>query len=235
MNTVREKFLKRITQDFEVLAQTVLRQMEQTTRLLEDNSEADLCSEIDHTERIIDSLDVKMRNEVINVIVLYSPRATDLRKIMAYYDMTAYLERIGDLLVNITGFIRQTDLQGTLYNAFNKDLSKLFITAKNMVQNAIFAFTCEDNKLAKDTIELDDEVDRLHHEINRRLRSCGDKNLREQQLTDILCLSSISYNIERIGDNATNIAEAAIYLIEGKNIKHRNSPDTPTLLAGSEG
>lgn len=229
MNIIREKFFERITQDFEVLAQTVLRQMEQTIRLLEDNSETDLCSQIDNTEKIIDGLDVKMRNEVIHVIVLYSPRATDLRKIMAYYDMTAYLERIGDLLLNISGFIRQTDLQGNLYRAFNKDLSKLFVTAENMVQNAIFAFACEDNKLARDTIELDDEVDRLHHEINRRLRSCGDQNLQEQQLTDILCLSSISYNIERIGDNATNIAEAAIYLVEGKNIKHRNSPDAPPL------
>ena len=33
-------------------------------------------------------------------------------------------------------------------------------------------------------------------------------------------LSGMSYNIERIGDNATNIAEAAIYLMEGKNAKH---------------
>ena len=44
-----------------------------------------------------------------------------------------------------------------------------------------------------------------------------------------------SYNIERIGDNATNIAEAAIYLIEGKNIKHWPKPDEDLLLAGSEG
>ena len=38
-----------------------------------------------------------------------------------------------------------------------------------------------------------------------------------------------------IGDNATNIAEAAIYLIEGKNIKHWPKPDEDLLLAGSEG
>lgn len=32
-----------------------------------------------------------------------------------------------------------------------------------------------------------------------------------------------------------NIAEAAIYLIEGKNIKHWPKPDEDLLLAGSEG
>jgi len=39
-------------------------------------------------------------------------------------------------------------------------------------------------------------------------------------LLNITSINSISYNIERIADNATNIAEAAIYLIEGKDIRH---------------
>ena len=101
---IREKFFERINQDFEVLSKIVIQQINQTARLLDDNSDPELYTEIDNTERIIDSLDVKLRNEVINVIVLYSPRATDLRKIMSYYDMTAYLERIGDLLMNIRRF-----------------------------------------------------------------------------------------------------------------------------------
>ena len=58
---------------------------------------------------------------------------------------------------------------------------------------------------------------------------------RNKEVTDALCINSMAYNIERIGDNATNIAEAAIYLIEGKNIKHWPKPDEDLLLAGSEG
>ena len=54
-------------------------------------------------------------------------------------------------------------------------------------------------------------------------------------MNDTLCINSISYNIERIGDNAINIAEAAIYLIEGKNIKHWNKPEAGTLQADREG
>lgn len=232
---IREKFFERITRDFEVMAKTVILQAGQTRRLLDDNTCPDFYDDIQHTERIIDSLDVKMRNEVVHVIVLYSPKASDLRKLMSYYDMTAYLERIGDLLVNIAGFLHQIDLQGAIFPGFRDELSKLLATAENMTQNAIFAFTCEDNKLARETIELDDTVDTLHREIGRRLRDYGGRQLEEQQLTDILCLNSISYNIERIGDNATNIAEAAIYRIEGKNIRHRDLPGRDTLLAGSEG
>lgn len=236
MNRLREKFFLRINQDFEVMSKIVIQQIHLTQRLMETNTLPEIYTEINNNERIIDSLEVKMRNEVIHTIVLYSPRAGDLRKIMAYYDMTAYLERIGDLLINISLFMNQVNTRGTIFPSYKNPISKLWATAENMVQNAIFAFTCEDNNLAKETIGLDDTVDTLHHELTKKLRTQhADKTLKEQQLTDILSLNSISYNIERIGDNATNIAEAAIYLMEGINIKHQGKEKTDTLLAGSEG
>lgn len=236
MNAVREKFFSGITRDFEVMSKMVIKQIHLTQQLLEDNRKEDTYTEIQSNERILDSLDVKMRNEVIRVIVLYSPRAGDLRKIMSYYDMTAYLERIGDLIVNISNFLKRIELSGETFPPFKKDMVKILSIAENMTQNAIFAFTCEDAKLARETIELDDLVDAFHHEIVRKLPvSHAGKNLQEQQITDILSISSISYNIERIGDNATNIAEAAIYLMEGKNIKHSGLEESAPLQAGSEG
>ena len=83
MNRLREKFFLRISQDFEVMSKMVIQQIHQTQRLLETNTLPEIYTEIHNNERIIDSLDVKMRDEVINTIVLYSPRAGDLRKIMA--------------------------------------------------------------------------------------------------------------------------------------------------------
>jgi phosphate transport system protein len=43
-------------------------------------------------------------------------------------------------------------------------------------------------------------------------------------------LNSISYYLERIGDKAVDMAESAIYLIEGKDIRHtkglrKNNPE----------
>ena len=99
-----------------------------------------------------------------------------------------------------------------------------------------FPFTCEDVRVAKDTIEQDDQVDQVHHEIGQQLQNrCANQALSQQNMADALAINSMSYNIERIGDNATNIAEAAIYLIEGKNIKHWDKPEGEVLQAGSEG
>ena len=82
-------------------------------------------TEINNNERIIDSIEVKIRNEVINMIVLYSPRATNLRMIISYYDMTAYLERIGDLILNVSHFMKKIAVDDCLFTTYKKDLLKM--------------------------------------------------------------------------------------------------------------
>ena len=221
MTTIREKYLEKIKEDFEVLSTIVLQQMGLVISATHDNKDSELYTKIEQNEVIIDGLEVKIRDEVINSIVLYSPRASDCRKIMSYHDMTAYLERIGDLLLNIADFLREVELQGSLYASFQPILLLQLETVKKMTQNAIFAFTCEDENLAKEIIRTEDLVDNNHKEIPHGipLHFVG-KTIKDQDMLDALSLSGMSYNIERIGDNATNIAEAAIYLMEGKNAKH---------------
>lgn len=234
MSGLKEKMLSRITADFQVLAKVVFRQQGHIREMLENNQDEALYAEINNDERIIDSLEVKIRDEVINTIVLYSPRATNLRMIVSYYDMTAYLERIGDLILNIAHYLLKVDLQGKVFTEYKPAFTKMLALTENMTQNAIFAFTCEDLQLAQDTIELDDRVDELHRQVRESLQMhYAGKGLTEQEMSDVLSVNSISYNIERIGDNATNVAEAAIYLVEGRNIKHWDKEEV--LEAGSEG
>lgn len=208
---------EKIRNDFQLLAKVVLSQFS-----LCRNQEASM-EEINRNEGIIDSIEVKIRSEVISTIVLHSPRATDLRKIIAYYDMTAYLERIGDHLLNIAEELRDIDHDGTLYKKCSENVENLFDIVEVMTQNAIFAFTCGDNALAKKIITDDDNADDVHHLILQHLRGLGvNRTLNESEVQDLLQIGALSYNLERIGDNATNIAEAAIYTTEGKDVKHHN-------------
>lgn len=211
---------EKIRSDFQLLSMVVLKQLHLCHELLEGKTERDILSEVVANEGIIDSLEVKLRSEVISTIVLHSPRAIDLRKIIAYYDITAYMERIGDLLLNVSEHLNKTEKKGVIFVGSKSIIEKLFSAVELMTQNAIFAFACEDNVLAHKTISDDDNADDLNEELMAYLAQPFDRVLSSGELSDLLQLGALAYNLERIGDNATNIAESAIYIIEGKDIKH---------------
>ncbi len=224
MTTIRSKYLDKLAGDFQLLSELVLKQLQTTHQILETNSHSgELHDDVEKTEKLIDGLDVMIRDEIINAMFLFSPKATDMRKLIAYIDMTFFLERIGDLVLNISNFTKKTRLDYDIFPEFCLHLIKMLKSAGKMVRNAVFAFSCEDNTMAHDTIAIDDKVDRLLNEINEKiLQSFTGKSLSSQDLINIVCINSMTYNIERIADNATNIAEAAIYLIEGRDIRHKN-------------
>lgn len=235
MTTLKEKVFNRITNDFHVLAQEIFQQLELTVRMMEDNKDEQIYNTITSNERIIDSLEVKMRSEVINAIVLYTPRATNLRVIISYYDMTAYMERIGDLILNIANFLRNVDIHGPLFKQYKDELTEMLNVASKMTRNSIQAFADGQPELAREVIEWDDQVDELFHRISRKLPDMhAEKTLSVQELTDILSVNSMAYNIERIGDNATNIAESAIYLIQGQDVKHLDHQNDAESLFRNE-
>ena len=223
MDTIKSKFLEKLLADFELLSEIILKEMGIIRVLFEKGKDLALCEEIERSEKIIDSLDVKIREEVINAIFLFNPKAMDLRKIISYHDMTIYLERIGDLILNISTFVKENDWESDLTSGLKPLLAKMLKHTEKMVRNAVFAFSCEDNSRAYETITTDDKVDELFKIIGLELQqSFAGKVLTENDLKIIMSINSISYNIERIGDHATNLAESAIYLMEGKDIRHGN-------------
>ncbi|MCL1942266.1 MAG: hypothetical protein FWF54_01760 [Candidatus Azobacteroides sp.] len=225
MTSIKSKYLDRLLEDFRLLSETVLLQISDARKLLSaqnNDSTGELYEEVEKNEIIIDGLDIKVREEVINAIFLFTPRAADLRKVIAYHDMTIYLERVGDLILNVVHSGKRMDLKLPGFEEFEELLSTMLKHSDTMVKNAVIAFSCEDNSMAYATISTDDKVDDLFKQISIKLaESFKERPLSEQELTNIMSINSISYNIERIADNATNIAESAIYLTEGKDIRHQ--------------
>ena len=225
MGTIKNKYLDKISNDFQLLSEIVLTQISYI-RMMVKEGHSDLSEELEKNEILIDGLDLKMREEVINAIFLFSPKAIDLRKIIAYHNMTIYLERIGDLILNISHFLHKNKLNIKKYAELEMPLSKMLKYAEEMLKNAVFAFTCEDNSMAYQAISADDKVDELYHTLTKNIHVYfSGKTLDVSDLVYITSMNSILYNVERIADNATNIAEAAIYLVEGKDIRHGNNND----------
>lgn len=225
MNSIKTKYLDRLSEDFQLLSEIVLSQIVMIQEFINSQDEIshDLFGNIERNETLIDGLDIKIKEEVINAIFLFTPRATDLRRVVAYHDMTIYLERIGDLILNISQYIKNLDLNMQGFDEFRKMLGKMLKYAEKMTQNAVLAFTGSNSLMAYDTIATDNKVDVLYRKISDKLPATfGNKTLSHKELQNIMGITGISYNIERIADNATNIAESAIYLAEGKDIRHKS-------------
>lgn len=218
---IKDKYLDQLHSDFQLLSEIVLTQMIKAAELLHDNHNSELLELLKRNEKIINSLDLTIREKVINAIMLFTPRASDLRRLMSYHDMTISIERVGDLIENISLSLKQMDLNIPGFETYWKLVDKMFTQTDKMLRKAVFAYSGLSNEMAYDTILMDDKVDKLERKIERKLaEDFSNKVLENQSLVNIMNLNSISYYLERIGDKAVDIAESAVYLIEGKDIRH---------------
>lgn len=220
---IKLKQLELLLNDFELLSKTALIQMQIATKLLEDNTIESLYEEAESNEIIMDRLEIKVREEVVFTIFQFNPIAADLRKIVTYQDITTNLERVGDMLLNIIHFLKKTDLSTPHFEGIKRLIAKMMKYSGEMLRNAVFSFSNEDAHTAYQVIEEDDKVDELFRQISLSLQeTLSGKALDKPEIQSIIQINAISHNLERIGDSATNIAEATIYLTEGKDIRHGN-------------
>ncbi len=222
---IKDKYLDQLHSDFQLLAEIVLSQLKMASTLVNNSRDKEMMAELKRNEKIINSLDITIKEKVINAIILFTPRASDLRRLMSYHDMTISMERVGDLIENITLAFGEMDLSLPGFEKYKKPIGKMFEQTDKMLKSALFAFTGISNEMAYDTIQMDDKLDRMESKIEKQLAADFDGQLQNKQsLVNIMNLNSISYYLERIGDKAVDMAESAVYLIEGKDIRHKALP-----------
>jgi len=90
--------------------------------------------------------------------------------------------------------------------------------ARAMLSDALDAFLRGDGALGREVCKADDAVDALHDSVFRVLLTHMMESTRN--IGPALELLLVSRNLERVADLATNIGEDAVYLAEGKQIKH---------------
>jgi phosphate transport system protein len=218
---IKTKQLELLLNDFELLSETAIRQMEIAHELLYDNTKKELHQEAKANELILDRLEIKVREEVVFTIFQFNPIASDLRKIVTYQDVTTNLERVGDMLLKTIRFIREIDFKAPEFTIVYQKIDEMMKYASAMLRDAVNSFLKEDSKLAYQVIKEDDKVDNLFREIAKELQEAfANKHLTKKQVESIINANAIAYNLERIGDSATNVAEAAIYLTDGQDIRH---------------
>ncbi len=176
-----------------------------------------LAAEVLAHDDAIDSLELDIDREVIEIFALLQPAARDLRFVIAVAKITPILERIADHAGNIAAAAIELNNEPQL--AEYVDLPRMAANASEMLQQAIDAFNKEDAALARKVIALDTEIDSIYHKILRELMHF----MRTEPATSIrvMQLLFVAKHIERIGDYVKDICELTVYMIEAEFIKHR--------------
>lgn len=223
MTIKKDDAIREIEAEFEKMANIVLEQLDHLEQMLTSGElkiSDEVMNAITNNEKEIDKAEVKLSDKIVNTIVLHQPVASELRRIMACYRILINMERIGDLAVNISHFIEKIKTP-ELYNQFSEILSSMAILSSKMVRQSLVSFMQDDRELAIWTIRNDDILDEVNSKLMKKLlNKTGSEEKTKNLLTSMVTIKEMMSNIERIADYATNIAEAAIYSIEGKDIRH---------------
>lgn len=228
MNSKKDQAIKKILKDFEQASNLVIRQLDLLDGVFTSENHTipqEILEEINSNERKLDKFEVSISEKIIRTIVLHQPMASDLRKIFACYRMAINLERIGDLVMNIISFLEKVKGH-ELFTKSSDLIDNMLVMSSNMVTKALLSFVNKDRELAIWTIKNDAVVDELYNKLMKKSIMKGSiSDDTKKMLLDFMDIKSILSNIERIADNATNIAEASIYSLEGTDIRHQEIED----------
>jgi len=164
----------------------------------------------------IDRLENQIEEEAIQLLALEQPVAIDLRFLVGVLKINNDLERIGDHAVNIAEGAERLAGRPPFQPAIG--IHAMSEMVQEMLRESLDAFIARDAALAKKVIQQDDALDAKNEGVIRQLLTYMAEM--PTLISHCLELISVSKNLERVGDLATNIAEDTIFIAEAKLVKH---------------
>lgn len=198
------------------LSALVEESVQQAVQSVQERDEA-LAARVIDIDVEIDIREVDLEEECLKILALHQPVASDLRFLVAVLKINNDLERIGDLAVNIA----ERSIYLSTHQPVNTppDMTVMAEISRTMLRQCLDAFINMDVNLAMNVVKLDEQVD----EINRQMYELCAEQIRKQpeHIETLLHMLSVSRNLERIADHATNIAEDVLYMHNGEIVRHQ--------------
>lgn len=181
------------------------------------NNDHELAQEIIKNDLIINDLGQSVENKVFNILASRQPMAIDLRIVFSAVKISLYLERCGDMCKGISNRV----LKGDLNEAQSPETISLLVNMCSMVHSNL-RIVMEDysKKECDNSVKVwksDSEIDSLYSEILMDILNSIKTN---PDATDALVpLLFIARYLERVGDQATNVAEETYFVVTGEDLE----------------
>lgn len=183
------------------------------------NLDKELASQINHTEKRVNSLELTIDKYCENTIARFSPVATDLRFVVSMLKINSDLERIGDYADSIADYVR------IIENPVSKELlktvsaSEMFDLAVGMMDLLEEAYVKDNTKKMKKLFSRDTALNEINKQKSSAIKDFLLKN--PESIDEALFVHSTIKKLERVGDHVKNIAENYIFYSDAKVMKHK--------------
>ncbi len=166
-------------------------------------------------DKQIDSMKARITEMAVHIIARRQPIAVDLRMVVTAIQVANDLERTGDMAKQLAKRTLQIDSLALAPKFYNGVKHMTDLVARQL-QAALDAYASRDAAKAVAVCGHDDEVDAMHTSLFRELLTYMMEDPRN--ISQCIHLLFCTKSLERVGDHATNIAEAAYYLETGRQL-----------------
>jgi phosphate transport system protein len=178
-----------------------------------------LAREVAGDEKKVNAFELRIDRHCENIFALYCPVAVDLRFVLAVLKINYNLERIGDYAEGIARIAMAAPAPFNDKMLRETRVAEMLARATAMIEEGRRALEREETSAARDVLAGDALLDGIHHDAAERLRPFAEG--RTGFFDEALSVHSVIQKLERIGDQATNIAEEIIFYVEAKVLKHQ--------------
>ena len=171
-------------------------------------------AEVVRGDLAVDELERDVDARALRVLALRHPLARDLREVLSALRIGIYFERVCDYAKNIAK--RSPNLDPGTPVVLLEAIARLSRMANQLLGSVLDAFVQRDTQKALEVRAGDARVDEAFKEVYRRILEYMQGGA--QRAESGAHLLFIAKNIERIGDHATNIAEAVHFMVTGATL-----------------
>ena len=191
-------------------------------------TDMELAERIASSDYKVNEMEVDIDGECTAILLRRQPAAGDLRLVLAVSKIITDLERVGDEVKKVARIVARIATSGG-QDSYYVGILAMGHHVRRMLRAALDAFARMDSHVALEVAQEDPEVDKELEAIMRQLITYMMEDPRS--IRGVLDAVLAARAFERIGDHADNICESAIFLVEGKDVRHVALEDLRQQLA----
>jgi len=230
LTTTTEVELDNLKYRLLAMGELVERQVRDAVRALV-GAEHNLAETVVSREAEVNAMEIELDNQCTELIALRQPEAGDLRRVLTASKVISNLEQIGDHAKKVARYAIAIGEANVVQARKLTDIEILADQSLAALRDALTAYCHLNAQGAQAVIDRDPAHDDRSQTVARQVLSYAMEDPR--LITWALLAAAAAKAIERVGHQATKIAEHTIYAAEARDVRHRSKQGSPQPVAAS--